>query len=156
SRRTPTRAIPPTATYSTIDARLARAPEPEGGVRSRRIEDGHQREYPGARAVGPGAATSQRAREVAEAASARSGRCAIAPETARIIACEGHAHDRGVRRPVGAAVREVAPVGDPLLHVPHHVERAPARLAARPRSRVRRVEGVRGARRRAVVGVPGV
>src|SRR5262249_42065067 len=106
------------------------------------------------RAVGPKAATNQRAREVAEGAAC--ARATIAAETTLIIACDGGAYDGGMRRPVRAVVREVAPVRHPLRHVPHHVEGAPARLAVRPRSRVRGVGGVRGTRRRAVVGVPWV
>src|SRR5262245_7653841 len=108
--------------------RLAGAPEPDEGERSRWIEDGTHREDPGAWAVEPRAATNQRAGEAAEAVCARR---AVAPETTQIVACEGDAYDGGMRRPVCAVVREVTPVGHPLLDVPHHVERAPARLAAR-------------------------
>src|SRR5215510_7197079 len=46
------------------------------------------------------------------------------------------AGDAGLARPVGAAIGAVRPVGYPLVHVPPHVEHAPARLAVRPRARV--------------------
>src|SRR5262249_34779005 len=136
------------------DQGLAGATEPEAEGRKRRIDDGRYCEYAGVRAVGPEAAPNQRAWEGGE--SVACAREAITAETTPIIARDGGAYDRSMRRPVGAVVRDVAPIRHPLPHVPHHVEGSPARLAARPRSGVRGASGVRGTRRRAVVGVPRV
>src|SRR5439155_5137965 len=39
-------------------------------------------------------------------------------------------------RPIGAGLCQVCPIRDPFVHIAHHVECAPARLAIRARTRV--------------------
>jgi hypothetical protein len=113
--------------------RVAGTAEPDDGERGLRVEATH-REDSGLCAPEMVAAAKQRARNN------------ISAETNLVAARKTERSRR-----VGAAGVEVCPVRHPLLHVAHHVEHAPARLAARPRARVHSVAARDVAVRRPVV-----
>src|SRR5262249_41021314 len=110
-----------------------------------RIGAGIDHEDSGLHAVGKAAATIQRARQAERAALF--ARVESGPGSADAAEITAEA-----RWPGRAADRPIAPVGDPLVHVPDHVEPAPGGLAARPGARVGGTGRTRHARRRAVVG----
>src|SRR5262249_30286949 len=111
----------------------------------RRMKEAIHIEDPRVRAIDPAAAAKQRGRKRVDARPTRSPEATDVPT-------------RDARRgcPVRAGAGEVRPVRHPLLHVPHHVEHAPARLAARSGARVHRVADGRDVAVRRPVVRPGV
>src|SRR5262249_4458396 len=119
--------------FNGIERCSAATAEAEGVERVPRVYEGVHRENP-----------SRGATEVAAAANQRGGKghdtgTTRAPEAAEVAT--GNALYWGAGRPSRAVHCLVGPVGDPLIDVAHHVERAPRRLALRPRTRVGRDVG---------------
>src|SRR5262249_963144 len=125
--------------------RLAGAPEPDRRAPLRWIGTRTDCEDAGTRLVQEAATANERARKAERAALLAGVPRGPRPADAAKIAAES-------RRPARTAHRAVAPIGDPLVDVADHVERAPRRRAARPGAGVGRPDPSGHARRGAVIG----